>query len=203
MTQYKTGRVSITHGSTSVVGYGTSWLTASITAGDIFTVKGEPNIYWIDSVDDNISITLSQNYYSLTGSNLHNAEYAIVQDYTTNYTWPKIANSDYNWTHIIRNAILSIEKDMAAGLRKTVTFDSPSQGVSGSYYPGAPSGGVAVTYYLPDTSIPAEEGVLYYDSHKNYMIYLASGMASGGDTSGSDYLPTWVPNWRKFITNDE
>jgi len=196
MSQYKTGKVSIEHGSAAVVGYNTTWDDDGITSGWIFMIKGEANIYWIDSVTDNTNIVLSQNYYNPRGVNLTSVAYAIVQDYTTNYSWPKIANSDYNWVNILRNDLLSIETDMAAGSRSTVTFDSPSQGTSGAYYvSGAPT-----TYYLPDTSIPAEEGVLYYDTYKKAFIYLTEGMTSGGNVSGADYLPIWVPNWREITT---
>jgi len=197
MSQYKTGKVSISHGSTTVTGYNTTWDTDGITSGWIFTVKGERNIYWIDTVTDDNTLTLSQNYYNPNGNNLYNASYAIVQDYTTNYEWPKIANTDYNWVNIIRNALFKIDNDMGAGTRSTVTFSTPSQGTSGSYYPtsGSPA---TTTYYLPDSSILAEEGVLYYDTHKDGFIYLSGGMTSGGTTSGADFLPVWVPAWRKI-----
>lgn len=198
MAQYKTGRVSINHGSTSVIGHGTSWVADGISSDWILTIKGDRNIYWISSVDDEDEITLSQNYYNLGGENLYHSEYAIVQDYTTNYEWPKIAKTDYNWVNILRRTMIEIEQDMAAGQRSTVTFSSPSQGTSGQYY--SFTSGANVTYYLPDSSIPAQEGVLYYDTYREEFIYLAGGMVSGGDTSGSDYLPIWVPNWRKFKT---
>jgi len=198
MAQYKTGKVSITHGSTAVVGYSTTWDDDGITPGWIFTVKGESNIYWIDSVDSNTEITLSQNYYNPNGVDLYNASYSIVQDYTTNYEWPKIANTDYNWVNVIRHALLNIDKDMGSGERSTITFDSPSQGTTSSYY--MLPGGVLTQYYLPNSAIPAEEGVLYYDTYNHYMIYLSSGMTSGGTTDDTDYLPVWVRNWRKFTT---
>jgi len=203
MAQYQTGKVNVIHGSPTVTGIGTTWVTDGISSGWIFMIKSETNIYWIDSVDTENTITLSQNYYNLNGENLYHTNYAIVQDYTTNYEWPKIANADYNWVNVLRQAILNIELDMAAGERSTITFSSPTQGRSGSYYKYTgtpPSGAYIDTYYLPDSSILAEEGVLYYDSYRQEMIYLSNGMVSGGTTSGSDYTPVTFKQWKKFTT---
>ena len=76
---YRDGTVTLTKGSSSVVGVNTYWLTAGLNPGDIFKVDGVD--YEIVSITDNTHLTLAGNYAGTTGSD---KAYAIVRNFTAN-----------------------------------------------------------------------------------------------------------------------
>jgi hypothetical protein len=62
-TTYTTGTVSLTNGSTTVIGTGTSWSTANLTAGRVIWFKGNAyDPYVIASIDSTTQITLDRPY---------------------------------------------------------------------------------------------------------------------------------------------
>lgn len=72
---YRTGTVTVTQGSTIIVGVGTNWQTAGIKPGDIFKL-GED--YEIADVADNTTITL---YEAFGGASGAAQSYAIVRNF--------------------------------------------------------------------------------------------------------------------------
>lgn len=76
---YRDGTVTLTKGSSSVVGVNTYWLTAGLNPGDIFKVDGVD--YEIVSITDDTHLTLAGNYAGTTGSD---KAYAIVRNFTAN-----------------------------------------------------------------------------------------------------------------------
>jgi hypothetical protein len=67
MAWYKTGTISVTNGSTTVTGSGTSW-SANVAAGD--TLKVGAAIYEITAVASNTSLTIGENFADSTASGL-------------------------------------------------------------------------------------------------------------------------------------
>lgn len=66
MAWYDTGTVSVTNGSATVTGSGTSW-SAAVNIGDAF-YGPDDKIYEVQSVGSNTSITLADNYEGTTAS---------------------------------------------------------------------------------------------------------------------------------------
>jgi hypothetical protein len=164
MGQYQTGTVTISHNSPTVTGNNTTWVTDGIQAGWIFTIKGENNIYWISSVDDETQITLAQNYLNPDAEDIYKATYAIVQDYTDNYEWPKLSTGDYNWTEILRRSMHEIDKDFYTRYSKSIIFGVTPSGefvsLSGQ------------SIYVPHSSVVPRKGKMFYDDyHKAFLYY--------------------------------
>ena len=107
MAQYKTGTVSVTNGSATVTGSGTSW-SGEIAAGDLFTIVGDNAWYEVASVGSNTSITLSANYAGTTGSG---KSYAISRDFTTRLALPYPQKGDIETASIIKRAFEQIDTE--------------------------------------------------------------------------------------------
>jgi hypothetical protein len=116
MSQYQTGTVSVANGSNVVTGSGTAW-DVNVTAGDLFKVSGESAIYEIASVDSATQITLTANYAGATNTGL---SYAIIRDFTTYYSLPKLAQGDIDLQDIFNRAVNKI--DQYLGFRKSFHF---------------------------------------------------------------------------------
>ncbi len=65
---YSTGTITVTNGSTAVVGSGTTWLSSNVKAGDVLNVAGQ--LYLIASVEDVTHLTLALAYGGATASGL-------------------------------------------------------------------------------------------------------------------------------------
>lgn len=74
---YQTGTVSVTQGSTTLVGVGTNWAGAGIKAGDIFTIDNS-TLYEVLTVNSNESITLATAFAGVTGETLN---YSIIRNF--------------------------------------------------------------------------------------------------------------------------
>jgi len=107
MAQYKTGTVSVTNGSATVTGSGTSW-SGEIAAGDLFTIVGDNAWYEVASIGSNTSITLSANYAGTTGSG---KSYAISRDFTTRLALPYPQKGDIETASIIKRAFEQIDTE--------------------------------------------------------------------------------------------
>ena len=74
---YSTGTVTLTQGSTAVVGVGTNWKNAGLKIGDIFTID-RVTLYMIASVNSNTSITLAQAYAGTSGNSMN---YYVIRNF--------------------------------------------------------------------------------------------------------------------------
>jgi len=115
MSQYRTGTVSVTNGSATVTGSGTSWLT-NVEAGDLFKVKSENVIYTIASVNSNTQLTLSTNYAGSTASGL---EYQIVRDFTPNLSLPEVSPGDIDWPVHLTQSLRKIDNAVGQNVNNT------------------------------------------------------------------------------------
>lgn len=90
--RYDTGTVSVTNGSPTVTGSGTSW-SANVKAGDFFALgadETDPEATWyeVDSVDSDTQITLTENYAESTDSG---EAYTIRQTFTLSISSPWVS----------------------------------------------------------------------------------------------------------------
>lgn len=74
---YSTGTVTLTQGSTAVIGVGTNWVNAGLKVGDIFTIDRVTS-YMIASVNTNTSITLAQAYAGTSGNTMN---YYVIRNF--------------------------------------------------------------------------------------------------------------------------
>ena len=87
MAWYKTGTVTVTNNSATVLGNGTTFMS-SIAAGDLFTADGD-KVYEVASVIDNTTFTLGKVYSGATASG---ATYQIARLSTVSITTVGLAN---------------------------------------------------------------------------------------------------------------
>jgi len=87
MAWYKTGTVTVTNGSPTVLGSGTTFLV-SVSAGDLFTIDGS-HIYEVTAVNTNTSLSLGHNYAGTTASG---ADYLIARLSTVSLNTVDLAN---------------------------------------------------------------------------------------------------------------
>lgn len=110
MSQYQTGTVSVTNGSSTVTGAGTAWASNANT-GDLFAVEGDGVLYVIASVGGNGQITLAANY---AGSTAGAASYAISRDFTPNEGLPLMAPGDLEATAVYSRAMTLLDQKLKA-----------------------------------------------------------------------------------------
>ena len=105
--QYCSWSVSITNGSTSVVGAaGTKFLT-NASPGYAFKVKGDPVIYTIASVTDDNTLVLSAPFQGVTNAV---AQYQITTSYTSNLGLAEIDAGDQDWAvHLTQEVIRKLD----------------------------------------------------------------------------------------------
>ena len=193
MSQYRTGKVSIEHNSTTVTGIGTTWVTDGSWNGHIFKVRGENNIYWISSVGSTTELTLTYAYLNADAGDITKKEYAIVQDYTTNYDWPNIAAGDIDWPRIIRRTLQEIDKKFAERYIDFMTFEAIPSGTITTA-----SGG---SFYSVNSMITPRQGKLFYDAGYQAFLYYNGIMASVqkvDPSSGASGLIHY-PQWRRLL----
>lgn len=122
MAQYKTGTVSVTNGSQTVSGSGTSW-SSEIAAGDIFTVQGDNAWYEVASVDSNTQITLSANYAGTTGTG---KVYAVTRDFTTRLGLPYPQKGDIETASLIKRAFEEIDSNASLATSNFSAMAAPT-----------------------------------------------------------------------------
>lgn len=110
MSQYKTGTISVTNGSQTVLGSGTSW-SGEISPGDILTIVNDGVWYEVAAVTGNTSLTLAANYAGTTGSA---KTYAITRDFTTPDNIPYPEKGDIETASLMKRAILTIQAKLTA-----------------------------------------------------------------------------------------
>lgn len=116
MSQYQVGTVDVVNGSSTVDGNGTVWNT-NVVAGDLFKVSGESAIYVIATVVSDTEITLESNYAGGTDTGV---SYAIIRDFTVNYSLPKMSQGDIDPHEIFNRMVNKI--DLYLGFRKSLVF---------------------------------------------------------------------------------
>lgn len=67
MSQWQTGTVDVTNGSSVVTNTGTAW-ASNANVGDLFAVEGDGVLYVIASVDSDTQVALAANYAGTTGT---------------------------------------------------------------------------------------------------------------------------------------
>ena len=111
MPQYRTGTVSVSNGSPTVLGTGTAWLI-NIESGDWFMADGDGLTYTVAVVLSDTEITLTGAYQGLSRSN---ANYWVTRDFTPRgYAVP--APGDIDAVSVFRRTIYEIDADLTGSL---------------------------------------------------------------------------------------
>ena len=105
MSQYREGTVSVTNGSQTVTGVGTSWL-AEVASGYLFVSVGQGIVYQVAAVGSNTSITLAANYAGTSGSGL---SYVVARDFTPINNIPIINRGDFETAALLTRAMQIID----------------------------------------------------------------------------------------------
>ena len=109
MAQYKTGTITVTNGSTSVVGSGTAW-AANVAVGNQLVVVGLNLVHDIAQVVDDTHLILSSPY---VGEDAAGASYAIVRDFTNSFGLPLIQPGDVQTATLVNRALTRIDQLLA------------------------------------------------------------------------------------------
>jgi len=118
--QYKTGSVAVTNGSPIVTGTNTVWSGLSTPLYFKIDTDGAP-VYEVSSIDSDTQITLSANYTGATQSGLL---YQLVQDFSTNYSFPLPSQGDADAADWLRRTIVEMDAQIfsVSGAKAFVTF---------------------------------------------------------------------------------
>jgi hypothetical protein len=116
--QYKTGTVSVTNGSPTVTGSGTSWNSLSTPLYFKIDADGAP-VYEVASIDSDTQLTLAGNYQGTTQPGL---QYQLVQDFSAYYGFPLPSQGDADAGDWIRRAIVEIDAQIAQGVESAIPF---------------------------------------------------------------------------------
>lgn len=103
--QYKTGTVSTTTASSTIIGNGTLWLN-EIESGDLFSILGG-QMYTIAAVVSDTELTLTAPFQ---GNNT-DVEYAITRDFTQ-LGIPLMSRGDINTPEIFTRAMMIIDEKL-------------------------------------------------------------------------------------------
>ena len=106
--QYVTGSVSVTNGSTAVVGTGTAW-AANAAIGDFFAVGGV--WYQIAGVTDDTHLNLAEAYQGATNAT---AAYLIHRGLTVNLGLPSPAPGEMQPANTVAQALRMIDAELKA-----------------------------------------------------------------------------------------
>lgn len=105
MAQYRTGTCTVTNGSATVTGVGTSWST-EVQAGHLFVVQGTSVVYQVAAVNSNSQLQLSANY---AGTTQGGASYVIARDFTPINNIPIINKGDLETAALLTRAMQIID----------------------------------------------------------------------------------------------
>ena len=109
MSQYSTGVCSVTAGSATVTGLGTSWLT-EISPGQVFVADGQAVGVLIQSVVSNTQLTLAAPF---GGSTQANIPYVVHRDFSALNGFPLLQPGDTQIAAIWLDFIQRLEADLA------------------------------------------------------------------------------------------
>lgn len=106
--QYNVGSVSVTNGSTAVVGTNTKW-SSNAAAGDFFAVGGV--WYQIASVTDDTNLVLATNYLDTTNAT---TAYLIHRGRTVNYGLPVPVPGEMQPANAVAQSLRMIDAELKA-----------------------------------------------------------------------------------------
>lgn len=104
--QYRTGTISLTQGTNTVYGTGTSWLS-EVTKGDGFMVRNGTVMYTVQSVVSDTELTLTTTY---TNPSVTGVEYVIFRDFTSPDGIPELNTGDLESAAIFTRAMRRIQE---------------------------------------------------------------------------------------------
>ena len=139
---YKTGTVSVTNGSPTVTGSGTTF-TVSVAAGDMFTADGD-KVYEVLSVTSNTVLTLAQNY---TGATASGVTYALARMSTVSLSTVDLANQ-------VSSLLTSWQ--VRENEYKAWTGGNALDGYRSDGSPASPAGSDALAGYYPLTDLTGQ-----------------------------------------------
>lgn len=109
MSQYNTGLVDATAGSSVITGNGTSWL-GNVAPGDEIQIGDNPAFFIVASVASSTSLTVTVPMpFTVSG-----AEYVINSDFTANLNLPKVASGDLSFPETVTRAFEILDATVAA-----------------------------------------------------------------------------------------
>jgi hypothetical protein len=110
--QYRTGTISVTNGTITVIGNSTNWDSDYISAGDTLKVEGINAIFTIESVLSTTAIQINTPYPGESDDGLN---YQIHRDFTSNFRIPEINEGDRDWPFYITRGLRIIDEVAAGG----------------------------------------------------------------------------------------
>lgn len=110
-TQYVTGTVTVTNGSTTVTGAGTAWLSEVTPGAHYFAIKNENVWYGIASVANDGALTLTSAYTSSTKTA---QDYVIQRNFTSNQGYMAPGYGDVNISAMVRDTVLKLDSYIAS-----------------------------------------------------------------------------------------
>ncbi len=114
MSAYKTGSVTVTVNSPTVIGADTEFDTY-VSAGNLFRIRGEDPFYEIAAISSATRLSLTASYQDSDFSAsdvLSGMPYQIVTDYTPNYSFPELGSNDINFQNIFTRAIREVDTEL-------------------------------------------------------------------------------------------
>jgi hypothetical protein len=210
MSQYRTGLVSVTNGSQTVVGDTTLFL-ANVTAGDLFVPVGDNVSYQIASITDNTHLVLSTPYAGTTGTG---KLYTIARDFTPILNLPYTQKGDIETATILKTALMALDHAIAFNTDITSPATGQLLGYNGTDWVNTTLAGTTseiivtpstgtLTLSLPQaiatTSSPTFAGLSL--TSPNTLDYVSSinVAAHGVDTTGTTDCTTIVQGLQNLI----
>lgn len=135
---YRTATVSVSSGASAIIGNSTQFtsnIDTSSTVSNYFRVKDDTNIYKIQSVNNNTSITLDSNYLGETNSSV---EYQISQSYYVDGQHYRFENLTYEPTRVFVNDIKAFNLTDFEKLENPAFVDDNPVGLEYQYIQAGP-----------------------------------------------------------------
>lgn len=127
MSQYRTGTVTVSGESNTVIGSGTSW-SSNVSVGSLFKKQGVNTSYEIAAVPSDTELTLATNY---VGSGESGMSYNITTDFTPNLELPEVWAGDIDWPWTMTKSLRAIDTAMGQNLHTTAAVRHKSIALSG------------------------------------------------------------------------
>lgn len=161
---YRTGTVTVTNGSTAVVGVGTGWaFGSSIREGDLFTIDGS-KFYEVATVSGATGMTLATPYAEATQAGI---AYAVIRNFAvipateiiirtleTTEIWKTFQDQMYEWQTLPYNAVTPATVDFV-GLDGAITTIKSLPQVVGETNIASTKGTITVATTNPAASTQA------------------------------------------------
>lgn len=130
MSQYTTGTVTVSNGSPTVNGSGTTW-SGNVTAGSVFTITGSGVPYIVGSVDSSTQITLTGNY---AGTGASGQSYSLTTSFTPNRKLPYMEQGDVDPATVHKRAMVQLDTLLgtAFSANRVIYTDASGNLINGS-----------------------------------------------------------------------